>query len=83
MITIKIPAPSSMLIVNLLGVFGLIGLAVAAGGLTGNWWWTLAAVSLEAVFLSVVAARNIGDATEEAPAHNDGDGLAGLRPRAV
>lgn len=55
----KIPAPSSMLIINLLGALGLLGLAVAVGGLTHNVWWSLAVASVEAVFLSVVAATNI------------------------
>ncbi len=57
-ITVRIPMPSSMLIVNLLGLFGLIGLSVAVGGLTGNWWWSLAVASVFAVGLSVVAATH-------------------------
>jgi hypothetical protein len=75
-ITIKIPAPSSMLIVNVLGVLGLIGLAIAVGGLTGNWWWTLAAASVEAVFLSVVASTHVDVA---APAETPATDLASRR----
>lgn len=43
MITIKVPAPSSVLVVNLLGVLGLIAIVVAVGGLAGLWWALLAA----------------------------------------
>lgn len=66
MVTIRIPAPSSMLVINLLGLFGLAGLAVAVGGLTHNWWWSLAVASVEAVTLSVIAATHIAAAEQSA-----------------
>jgi hypothetical protein len=66
MVTLKIPAPSSMLVINLLGLFGLAGLAVAVGGLTHNWWWSLAVASAEAVTLSVIAATHLAKAEAEA-----------------
>lgn len=56
MVTIRIPAPSSMLVINLLGLLGLVGAAVVAGGLTHNWWWSLAVASFECIALSVIAA---------------------------
>jgi hypothetical protein len=51
---VRIPAPSSMLLANVLGVLALIGLAVAIGGITHNGWWALLAGSLEAFGLSAV-----------------------------
>lgn len=65
-ITVRVPRPSSELLANLLGVVGLLGVAVAVGGLTGNWWWTLGVASAFAVFLSAVAATK-ADAAEDAP----------------
>lgn len=64
MVTIRIPAPSSMLVINLLGLLGLAGLAVAVGGLTGNWWWSLTIGAVEAIALSVIASTHA--ATEAA-----------------
>lgn len=82
MITLKlrVPVPSSMLLINLLGIFGLIGVAVAVGGLTHNAWWSLAVASVEAILLSVVAAMNAEPtAVEDAPA----DETTLRRPRAA
>lgn len=64
MVTIRIPAPSSMLVANLLGVLGLIGVVVAIGGLAG-WWWALLAGGVFAVGLAVIAQANL--AGESAP----------------
>jgi hypothetical protein len=66
MVTLKIPAPSSMLVINLLGLFGLVGLAVAVGGLTHNWYWSLAVGALEAIVLSVIAATHVAAAEQSA-----------------
>jgi hypothetical protein len=73
-LTFRIPAPSSMLTINLLGVFGLVGLVVSVGGLSGNWWWSGAVGGVVCVALSVIAATHAGAAEDEAP-H--------ARPRAV
>lgn len=66
MITLKvrIPAPSSMLLANLLGVFALLGLAVAIGGLTHSGWWTLLVASVEGLALTVAWTLRI-DAGED------------------
>ena len=74
MITLKlrVPAPSSMLLINLLGLFGLVGVAVAVGGLTHNGWWSLVVASVEAILMSVVAAMNAEPAqADEEPAGGD------------
>ncbi|MFL6141584.1 MAG: hypothetical protein ACJ72N_06915 [Labedaea sp.] len=56
---VTIPAPSSELLVNLLGLLGVVGVAITVGGLTGNWWWTLGVLAGTCVFLSVVAATHL------------------------
>ena len=68
MVTIRFQAPSSMLLINLLGVFGLLMLAAAVGGLTHNWWWSVLVLAVEAVFLSVVGAMNARPVAESAEA---------------
>lgn len=68
MVTIRIPAPSSMLVINLLGLLGLAGLAVAVGGLTHNWWWSLAVGAAECIALSVIAAGHAAAAEQQASA---------------
>jgi len=50
-VRIKLPIITAGLISNLLGVFGLIALVVAVGGLAG-WWWALVAGGVFAVALS-------------------------------
>lgn len=67
MITLKvrIPAPSSMLAANLLGVLCLLGLAVAVGGITHNFWWSLLAASLEGLAFAVVWTFRIDAEGEE------------------
>lgn len=73
MLTIRIPAPSSMLTINLLGVFGLLGITVAVGGLAHNWWWSVLVGGAVSVGLSVIAATHAEPDTETPQA----------RPRAV
>lgn len=57
-VTVRVPVPSSMLLINLLGLCGLAGLALAVGGLTHNWWWSLAVGSVACIGLSIIAATN-------------------------
>ena len=84
MITLKlrIPAPTSDLLVNLIGVFGLIGLAVAVGGLTHSPWWALLVGSVESVAVHVAAVRNSGGADEFEDDEEPGV-IAAVRSRAV
>lgn len=83
MITLKvrIPAPTSKLLVNLLGMFGVLGLAVAIGGLTHNVWWALLTGSLEMVAIHVIAVRNSDD-VDELDDDEESD-VTAARPRAV
>lgn len=41
MITLRIPAPPPGLASNVIGIVGLVAVALALGGLTGNWWWSV------------------------------------------
>lgn len=68
MITLKfrVPAPSSMLLANLLGVLSLLGIAVAVGGITHSFWWALLAASVEGFALAAVATMRIDDEDEGA-----------------
>lgn len=66
MVTIRIPAPSSMLVINLLGLLGLAGLAVAVGGLTHNWWWSLAVGAVSCIALSIIASTHAVAAEQQA-----------------
>lgn len=68
MLTIRIPALSSQMLSNLLGLAGLLGAAVALGGLFGNWWVTMLAVSVMMVGLAVVSQLHIRAAAPAADA---------------
>lgn len=83
MVTLKlrVPAPTSMLLINLLGLLGLVGVAIAVGGLTHNAWWSLLVGAAEAILLSMVAAMNAEPAQSADEA--DGGDAAVRRPRAV
>lgn len=66
-IRIPVPRPPRGLGANLLGLFGLVAFALAIGGLTGNWWWSVLVGGVFAVGLSYVAQTHAvaaeGDAT--------------------
>lgn len=74
-VQLRIPRPSSMLVVNLLGTLGLLGLAIAVGGLTHNFWWSLLVASFEAVAVALVLTTNMGDADEQADVESPGRAL--------
>lgn len=55
---IRLPRIPAGLGMNLVGLFGLIAVALAVGGLTGNWWWSALVGGGFAVGLSWVAATH-------------------------
>lgn len=67
MVTIRIPAPSSLLAANLLGALGLILAVVAVGGLAG-FWWALLTGGLALVLLSVISLTYAGAGAGEGEA---------------
>jgi hypothetical protein len=66
MVTIRIPALPAGLLSNLLGLLGLVAVVAAAGGLTGNWWWSVLAGGVVATSLSVIAQYNAAPPVEQA-----------------
>lgn len=64
-VQLSIPVPSSMLVVNVLGVLGLAGLTVSAGALSGNWWWSLLTASVILIVLAVVASSHLAVAQQD------------------
>jgi hypothetical protein len=67
-IRIAVPRLSSGLAANLVGLLGLVGIALAVGGLTGNWWWSALVGSVFAVVLSAIAQTHAAAALTEQPA---------------
>lgn len=67
-IRIAVPRVPTGLAANLLGLLGLVAFALAVGGLTGNWWWSLLVGGVFAVGLSYVAQSQAAAApAEDAP----------------
>jgi len=62
MITFRIPAPSSLLLVNLVGLLGLLSIVLAVGLLAG-WPWALLAGGVIMVGLSVIGATHVDSGT--------------------
>lgn len=54
-IRIAVPRVPTGLLANLLGLLGLLGVALAVGGLTGSWWWSALVGGVFSVGLSYVA----------------------------
>jgi len=52
---IRVPRVPSGMFANLLGLAGLIAVALAVGGLTGSWWWSVLVGGVFAVGLSYIA----------------------------
>ncbi|MFG3709203.1 hypothetical protein ACGF7U_31355 [Micromonospora sp. NPDC047670] len=68
-ITVSIPSVQApMLVSNLLGVAGLLGLVVAVGALAGDWWWSVLLGSVIAVVLAWVAHTHAQASTRPAEA---------------
>lgn len=88
-VSITVPAPSSMLVSNLLGVLGLAAVVVGLGGLTGNWWVSmltggLAFLSMAYVGYAVATKAATQAAAQAAAAANTApaEGQAPVQPQA-
>ncbi|MEU4576621.1 hypothetical protein [Nonomuraea sp. NPDC023979] len=55
-IRIRLPRFSAGALSNLVGVLGLVAVALAVGGLSGSWWWSVLVGGVFAVGLAYVAA---------------------------
>lgn len=62
---IRVPRVPSGAFSNLLGVAGLVAFALAIGGLTGNWWWSVLLGGVFAVGLSYIAQTHASAAEAE------------------
>lgn len=65
-IRIAVPRLPSGLAANLIGLLGLLGVVLAVGGLTGNWWWSVLTGGLISVGLSYVAQTHAAAEAEPA-----------------
>jgi hypothetical protein len=54
MVTVRIPVPSGQMATNILGVFGVLAVVLAVGGLAGALWGLLTA-GVFAIALAVLA----------------------------
>lgn len=70
-IRVTVPAPSSELVTNLLGVAGMAGIAVSVGALAGNWWWTALVVSVFMIVVAYIAQNNYEILEAEDQAEDD------------
>lgn len=80
-IRFKVPRVPPGLFGNLLGLAGLIAVAVALGGLTGNWWWSGLAGGVFAVVLSWMAGTDEPD-EQAAPAGVNSENVHQIGARA-
>jgi hypothetical protein len=64
-IRIPVPRPPRGLGANLVGLVGLVWVALAVGGLTGNWWWSLLIGGVFAVGLSYIAQTHAAAAESD------------------
>lgn len=59
-IRFRVPRVPDGLGANLVGLVGLVAVAVAVGGLTGDWWWSVLVGGVFAVALAWVAQTQSG-----------------------
>lgn len=67
-ITVRLPRIAAGLLSNLVGLFGLVAVAIAVGGLTGNWWWTALVGGVFSVGLAALAQVAAAEARPAQPA---------------
>jgi hypothetical protein len=58
-IKIRLPRIPAGGMANIVGLLGLVGVVLAVGGLTGNWWWSLLTAGLVATGMAYVAQTHI------------------------
>jgi xanthosine utilization system XapX-like protein len=58
-IKIRLPRLPSGAFANVIGLLGLLGVVLAIGGLTGNWWWSVLSGGVFAVALAYVAQTHV------------------------
>lgn len=63
-IRVQIPRIPAGALSNLLGLFGLIAIVVAVGGLVGVWWAVLAGGMLAAGLSALAQAQNAAEQAE-------------------
>lgn len=76
----RIPRLPAGALSNLVGLLGLVAIALAVGALAGSWWWSVLAGGVAAVGLCALAQAQDAAATRPvkvAPA------VAKVRPRTV
>ena len=62
---IRVPRVPSGMVGNLVGLFGLVAVALAIGGLTSNWWWSVLIGGLFSVGLAYIAQTHAAAAPAE------------------
>ncbi|MDH2425774.1 hypothetical protein [Sphaerisporangium sp. TRM90804] len=78
-VSFRLPSISLGAVSNMVGLLGLVAVAVAVGGLLGSWWWTCLSGGVFAVGLAVLAGMS---AQAQAQAEAAGQAPAVLRPAA-
>lgn len=56
-INIRLPRPTLGTVSNVIGLAGLAAVALAIGGLTGVWWWSLLVAGAELVAVAYLAGQ--------------------------
>lgn len=64
-VSFRLPRVSLGAVSNLVGLLGLVAVAVAVGGLTGSWWWSCLVGGVFAVALAVLAGMSDQSAAAE------------------
>jgi hypothetical protein len=79
-IRIAVPRLPHGLAANIVGLLGLLGIALAVGGLAGSWWWSVLLGGVFAFGLALVAQLQAAAAAVQAPAAAAAQAPAESRP---